>query len=97
MSNKEYNKFVVKKLDEIKQVKPIEVSVEEPQVTIQLLQHGRCTYTSPHTGKEHYWAGAGSLVKVPKKDADFLLATTKEVGGCCGSEPRYIKVFMEVK
>ena len=97
MSNKEYNKFVIKKLDKIKQVKPIAVSVEELQVTIQMLQHRKCTYISPHTGKEHYWAGAGSLVTVPQKDADFLLETTVEVGGCCGSKPQYIKVFKEVK
>jgi len=101
MSSTKYNKFRIKSLSELskieKQVKPEMVSVEEPQVTIQLLQHGRCTYISSHTGKEHSWARAGSRVEVSKKDAGFLLAITKEVGGCCGSKPQYIKVFKEAK
>jgi len=104
MSGTKYNKFHIKGLNEFskaeKQVKPETVSVEEPQVTIQLLQHGRCTYTSPHTGKEYSWARAGSRAKVSKKDVGFLLAITKKVGGCCGSKPQYIKVFksfMEVQ
>ena len=101
MSNTEHNKFRVKSLSEInktrEQVKPETVSVKEPQVTIQLLRHGKYTYISPHTGKKYSWTGAGTRVKVPEKDAGFLLAIIKEVGGCCGSKPQHIKIFMEVK
>ena len=98
MSNKKPDKFVVKELTKInekpEQVKPIKVSVPEPLVTIELLRHNRYIYTSPHTGKEYTWNGAGSQVDVPEKDATILLAKTRKVGGCCGSRPHVVSFFI---
>jgi len=98
MSDTKSDKFVVKKLDKITetktQVKPRKVSVEEPLVAIQhLRQHIRYIYKSPYTGKEHIWEGAG-IVNVPKNDAEILLAKVRKVGGCCGSKPQSMRLFI---
>ena len=97
MSSKKSNKLSVEKSTEKKQVKPpIEVSVEEPLVAIQSLRrHIRYIYKSPYTGKEYIWekARAGSVVDVPKEDAEVLLAKTRKVG-CCGSETRTMHIFI---
>lgn len=99
MSDKKPDKFVVKKLSE-KQVKPVKVSVkksevtEESMVTVEFLRHNRYIHKNPHTGKEYIWSGAGALVSVPEKDAAILLAKTRRVGGCCGSKPHLVKIFI---
>jgi len=96
MPAKKSDKFVVKKLDKIteKQVKPVKVSVKESLVTVEFLRHNRYIYTSPHTGKEYIWEGAGSLVDVPEKDAEILLAKRRKVGGCCGNKHYVVQIFI---
>ena len=96
MPAKKSDKFVIPKLDKIaeKQVKPVKVSVEEPEVTVQFLRHNRYIYTNPQTGKEYVWSGAGATQTVPAKDAEILLAKTRKVGGCCGSKPQIVKIFI---
>ena len=99
MSGKKSDKFVIKKLDEVvnkpEQVKPKEVSVlEDALVSVELLRHNKYIYTSPHTGKVYTWAGAGSQVTVPEKDAEILLAKVRKVGGCCGSKSYNVRFFI---
>lgn len=100
MSNKKSDQFSIKKLSEIrerqKQVKPKKVSVseEEKLVSVELLRHNKYIHTSPHTGKKYTWAGAGSQVEVPEKDAEILLAKIRKVGGCCGSKSYSVRFFI---
>ena len=67
------------------QVKPEKVSVES-KVPLMLLQSVNYVYPT-FSGERVVWSGAGSIISVSRKDADFLLTKT-QAGGCCGPKNR---------